>query len=522
MKQKGKTLTVSMLAFSFLLAACSSGGGSPTAGTGAGGDATNSKGGGEKAAAKPAEAPAAPVKITLLKGGTGLPAPDKDVLLQQLDKDLNMDLEFNLIPSEYEQQLNVRIAGGNPPDMMVLNKNQMFAYAKQGLLLDLTPYLKQMNNITPENGFTQDFMKKGQVNGKQYAIPYRPLIPVQTTFWVRQDWLDKLGLKPPKTLDELKVVAKAFVEKDPDGNGKKDTIGITGLGFEGTLSPIFAAFGVAAPGHLMIRDNKVVYSSALPETAKAIDYIKGMFDEGLIDPEFLTNTGLAHQEKAFKGQAGIVYAHWAHIKRPDMVQKMNSINPNQVWTQLDAMTGPGGKFADFFDEGNTSGRNVISKSLEKDPKKVEKIIEYLNYVSGGKGQLLVNYGIEGKHYKLNNGKVEINEATVAEIGQATIHQLTGRIEMDYLNTRFGAQKQYFEFTNNLPYIKAYDGFVPVPDGINFSDKSKYELEEMVKFVYGKRPTSDLPNFIKTLQSTYQLDRILSEAEKELKSLGIIK
>jgi putative aldouronate transport system substrate-binding protein len=466
--------------------------------------------------------PAGPVKLTLIKGGTGLPAPDKDVLLQQLNKDLNMDLDFSLIPSDYEQQLNVRIAGGNPPDMFVVSKNQMFQFAQQGLLLDLTPYLKKMNNITAANGFTDDFMKKGKVSSKQYAIPFRPLIPVQTTFWVRQDWLDKLGLKAPKTLDELKAVAKAFVERDPDGNGKKDTIGITGLGLDGTLSPIFAAFGVAAPGKIMIRDNKAVYSTALPETVQAVNYIKGMFDEGVIDPEFLTNNGLIHQEKAFKGQAGIVYAHWAHMKRPDMVQKMNSINPNQTWTQLDAMTGPGGKFADYYDEGNTSARYVIPKTLEKETQKVDKLIEYLNYISGGKGQMLVNYGIEGKHYEMKDGKVVINEQTLAELGHATIHQLTGRIEMEYLNTRFGGQKQFFEFTSKLPYLKTYDGFVPVPSGINMADKTKYEQEEMVKFVMGKRPSSEIPAFIKTLQSTYQLDKIISESEKELKNLGFIK
>jgi putative aldouronate transport system substrate-binding protein len=474
------------------------------------------------ASASASAKPSAPVKLTMLRSGTGLPAPDKDVILQQLNKDLNMALEISMVPSEYDQQLNVRLAGGTPPDIFTVSKNQMFSYAKQGMLLDLTPYLKKMTNLTDTNGFSETFMKKGQVSGKQYAIPYRPLIPVQTTFWVRQDWLDKLNLKAPATLDELKAVAKAFVEKDPDGNGKKDTIGITGLGFEGTLSPFFAAFGVAAPGHFMIKDNKVVYSTTLPETAKAVDYIKGMFDEGLIDPEFLTNTGLSHQEKAFKGQAGIVYAHWAHLKRPDMEQKMNSINPNQKWTQLDAMTGPGGKFADMYDEGNTSGRYVLPKSLEKEPEKVEKIIEYLNYVSGGKGQLLVNYGIDGVHYKMNGSQIVVDQDKVAEIGQATIHQLTGRIEMEYLNARFPGQKTYFEFTNKLPVIRIYDGFIPVPDGVNMTDKAKYELEEMVKFVYGKRPSSDLPAFIKTLQSTYQLDKIMTEAAKELKALGLIK
>lgn len=44
--------------------------------------------------------------------------------------------------------------------------------------------------------------------------------------WIRQDWLDNLGLEVPRTWDELAAVAEAFVTQDPDGNGEDDTIGI--------------------------------------------------------------------------------------------------------------------------------------------------------------------------------------------------------------------------------------------------------------------------------------------------------
>ena len=43
-------------------------------------------------------------------------------------------------------------------------------------------------------------------------------------WWVRQDWLDKLGLKAPQNVDELYTVLKAFRDRDPNGNGKKDEI----------------------------------------------------------------------------------------------------------------------------------------------------------------------------------------------------------------------------------------------------------------------------------------------------------
>jgi len=516
MKKRAALISVSLLA-SIGLAAC--GGASTESETNNPSPSPTTAEGG--ATEPKAEKPKAPVKINLFRSGPALPAPDQDQILAALNEALNMDLSYNTAPTEYDQQLNVKIAGGTPPDVFGVSKVQMEQFAKQGLLLDLTPYLKDMNHLTPENGFTETHMKKGVVDGKQYAIPYRPLIPVQTTFWVRQDWLDKLGLKAPTTIDELKAVAKAFVEKDPDGNGKHDTLGITGNGFNGTLSPFFAAHGVAAPGQMMIHDNQVVYSTTLPETAQALEFIKGMIAEKLIDPEFLTNNGLMHQEKAFKGQAGIVYAHWAHLKRPDMVEKMKSINPDQSWTQLDAMVGPGGKFADFYDEGGTNLRLVIPKSLEKEPEKVAKVLEYINYVSGGEGQMLVNYGIKDHNYTIADGKVVINEERLSELGHATIHQITGRVEMEYLNTRFAALSPYFEFTNNLPYISVYTNFASVPEGVNPADKAKYEEEELVKFVYGKRPIAEMDAFIQTLKGTYQLDKYVEEADKALRALGFL-
>lgn len=59
-------------------------------------------------------------------------------------------------------------------------------------------------------------------------------------FW-RKDWLDKLGLEVPKTLDDYEKVLTAFVEEDPDGNGKKDTAGLASV-----LSELmFGAYGTS-------------------------------------------------------------------------------------------------------------------------------------------------------------------------------------------------------------------------------------------------------------------------------------
>src|SRR5690606_33664828 len=75
-----------------------------------------------------------------------------------------------------------------------------------------------------------------KVDGKIYGIP--SWAPTEgSSFIIRKDWLDNLGLKVPTSYEELKKVAIAFTKDDPDKNGKQDTYGLaTGTG----INPDFA------------------------------------------------------------------------------------------------------------------------------------------------------------------------------------------------------------------------------------------------------------------------------------------
>src|SRR4030042_2784638 len=63
------------------------------------------------------------------------------------------------------------------------------------------------------------------IDGKMYGLPDPGQIPPTDGLVIRKDWLDKLGLAMPKTMDELIEVARKFTNDDPDGNGKNDTYG---------------------------------------------------------------------------------------------------------------------------------------------------------------------------------------------------------------------------------------------------------------------------------------------------------
>ena len=93
------------------------------------------------------------------------------------------------------------------------------------------------------------------IRDRVMGIPnVQPQADAPIMVWVRQDWLDKLGLEGPETLDDVEAIARAFMEQDPDGNGAADTYGLTG-----TMNPVMV------PGNLHGFDTVFNVHGAFPE-----------------------------------------------------------------------------------------------------------------------------------------------------------------------------------------------------------------------------------------------------------------
>ncbi|WP_284639773.1 extracellular solute-binding protein [Paenibacillus silviterrae] len=479
----------------------------------------------DKPAGGAASAPASdkPVKLDIIETGSGLPSPDQDIIKQELDKALKTEINLTVYASgdDYKNQLNVRMASANFPDLFAVDRQQLKQFSEQGLLLDLTPHLDKLKPVQDFIG--KDSLKKGALNGKTFAIAKTPQVPYNT-YWVRKDWLDKLNLKIPTTPDELLAVAKAFTEQDPDGNGKKDTFGLTG-GKLGAFEPVFGAYGV---GHtdgvpsFYVKNNKLVnglYDSGMKD---ALGFIQKMVAAGAVDPELMANSGLQHQQKAIKGQAGIIYIDWPNVTKEQFVEQIKAVNPNANWVQVDALKGPGGQFAGAWDIGKSAGMYAIPKALEKQPEKLQKVFDLLNYVSSKDGSLLVQYGVKGKHYNLDGSKVVPTELMGKEGGYFWLYQFTGRPEMEYLTVKFAPQAKFMEFASKQPRIEALNGFIDYPNGYNAADANRYIEEELSKFVYGKRPLGEYDSFVKTLEGSMNYKAYLDAAEKRIKELGYVK
>lgn len=244
--------------------------------------------------------------------------------LDEIKKQLNIEIVYDWIsaPADWDQKISLAISSNNIPDAAIVNLTQFKSMQKFDQLADLTD---AFNSTASDmlKGFYEsggDALKQlVESDGKIMAIPATvPKASGMSQMWIRQDWLDKLGLEPPKNLEELKKVARAFIEQDPDGNGKNDTMGIVGPSKSGFLSgtdgnlygldPIFAAHKSFPLYWLQNEQGEVVYGSTQPETKQALQTLADMYKEGLIDKELLVRDDSL--QPILDGKAGIFFGPW--------------------------------------------------------------------------------------------------------------------------------------------------------------------------------------------------------------------
>ncbi|MWV44479.1 extracellular solute-binding protein [Paenibacillus sp. HJL G12] len=217
----------------------------------------------------------------------------------------------------FTQKVQVAIASNDIPDVMVVGEKELRQMVEAGQLEDLSQvYEKYASKQVKDFYATTNgkALEKATFDDKLMAIPnIVPQGDAPYFLWVRKDWLDKLGLEEPKTIDDIEAVAKAFMEKDPDGNGKADTIGLPGspidlvYGDNGFAS-IFSYYGAYPDYWMKDKEGQVSYGSIQPQVKDGLAKLRDWYAAGIIDKEF------ALRKEAYElmsgGKAGMFFGPW--------------------------------------------------------------------------------------------------------------------------------------------------------------------------------------------------------------------
>ncbi|UUZ78730.1 extracellular solute-binding protein [Paenibacillus sp. P26] len=252
--------------------------------------------------------------------------------------ELGINLKYKWVATSGEdatQKMNVMIASGDLPDIIPVTAGQLKRLVDAEMVADLTDVYAKYASPLAKKFMDGEQLNSAKFNGKLMAIPNtNASIDGANVLWVRTDWLQKLNLPEPKTMDDVYKIAEAFAKRDPDGNGKSDTFGlginkgIIGGGIMG-LGGFFNGFH-AYPG-AWVKDafGRIVYGSIQPETKAALLKLQDMYKAGLLDKEFGVKDGNKTAEDAVAGKVGLYYgAMWNPI---NPLQKGKDLDPSMEW-----------------------------------------------------------------------------------------------------------------------------------------------------------------------------------------------
>ncbi|MDF2959111.1 MAG: peptide permease [Paenibacillus sp.] len=341
-------------------------------------------------------------------GGRG-----KKEVLAALDKAGLKNIDFNVSlasGTEYYTKLNLFASSGELPDFFNVDVPSLTRFADEGLILPLDDLIKQSPNLSKL--IKESDLEALRYKGKVYGLPvgYRPETfngPDVNGFTVRQDWLDQLGLKQPKTLDEFYKVLQAFTNNDPDKNGKKDTYGMStakpGNPQITPFSGVFGAYGII-PSFWHEKDGQLKQGMVIPETKEVLALLQKWYKEGLIDPEFVIMEQKQLNEKVIGSKVGIFEGNAFNVdpKQPINVSLKKAVPAGNLQI-LTPPTGPGGKMG--WPE-NAPAYNDI-RAISAKTKNPEQLMKLIDWSATEEGFPLVTYGVNNEHYTFDKAKNRI-------------------------------------------------------------------------------------------------------------------
>ncbi len=459
-----------------------------------------------------------PVDIELWFGASvteAAPPPDDWVAYKLIKDKLNINLKLVTEPAsnaDQDAKINAAAAANNLPDVFMVNRDAWYKMVQNGLIAPVDSLLPLMPVRTKDHYSDLGRNLLVTVNGKMYGLPDPGTIPHIDGLVVRQDWLDKLGLKAPTTLDEFLTVAKAFTEKDPDGNGKADTYGfcayIEGSGINnpalGTrFDWVYGAYGVAgtfnvtnaASFGLNVRNSNYM---------KATQFIKQIIDAKVIDPDWPTLKKEEFRIRWKQGKCGMQHENFAALSTVANYSDFDKLFPTALWAVMVPPKGPDGKSADGVEYANARHYAISKKAADagKGPA-IAKLLEWM----ASDGYMLIGFGQEGVNYKLDKdgnittvgidpklawtakenqpltqlrNMVYVNKPIELVVRYPSFKTASGRIQnpLDYRN---GFDKQ--------PYVDATAAAIINPPS-NAADFTRFYGENIVKFVLGTQPLDD--------------------------------
>ena len=286
----------------------------------------------------------------------------------------------------YQETVSMTIASRELPDVMVVNDMDMLQLlVDNDLIEDLTQVYEDCTSSRIKdiyNSYGSEILDNVTFNGKLMALPETNIDDGPSLCWLRKDWMDKLDLDAPETVEDVENIVHEFVQKDPGGNGKGETVGLVcddeltggcGYSYEYQNDIIFASFGAFPKQWIYNKDGEVVYGSVQNEAKAALGKLRRMYQQGILDNNFLMRESNNIIELIVSGKCGSFFGPWWSPNNPLMSAMQK--NPNAEWQPYLIQTDKDGQTS--FASQNPNDKYVVVRKGYKHPEIVMKIVSVL-------------------------------------------------------------------------------------------------------------------------------------------------
>ncbi|WP_422659343.1 extracellular solute-binding protein [Paenibacillus sp. EC2-1] len=246
---------------------------------------------------------------------------DKNAVYDAYEKDLGIRIKNQWVAEKYSEKLKISIASNDIPDFFRVSAAEMNQLYEADMIMDMTEYFDKYATEATKKWFTLDGgrqLSTATFDGRLMAIPATDNPYNSSNYlWIRKDWLEKVGLPKPSTMQDVIKIAEAFAKQNPGGADKTYAFALNSDFIANGAYDLQGFFnGYHAYPNYWVKDSngKLSFGSIMPEMKPALKQLQDMYKAGLIDPEFAVKDADKENELVVNNQIGMAYgAFWLSI-----------------------------------------------------------------------------------------------------------------------------------------------------------------------------------------------------------------
>ncbi len=312
------------------------------------------------------------------------------------------------------EKLNAMLTADLPDAFLYLVYENHIA-SNMDLFMDISPILEEnAPHVVADYGKMQeDGMQRvtwpdGSIRSLMTGLEVSYQNDAESILVINKEWLDKLGMEVPTTIDEMYNVLCAFRDNDMNGNGDPNDeipLELTEANWAGKSMNLANSWGIAAVDstdsnyYYKLKDGKVNPTIDTQEYRSYLEFMHKLMAENLMDKEGFTQTNDQYYAKLKSGNVGMWGAWTPYSVMPE--ELASKYVPVRVMQAEEGITPvKSGRRYKLF-------ANRTGFAITKDCENPERLLQWWDYLSSSTEiKYTMRYGAKGGYWDVNEeGKV---------------------------------------------------------------------------------------------------------------------